>query len=207
MTGRTETSLGNRWNWKLAALSTFLLLSLAVNVLQVFKIRSMQGPLNRCIAWMRNGSGTGPRAIEVGAPAPPLSVHSLSGDAVSIDVARPGKATVLYVFSPSCAWCKRNSANMRALAAASGHGFDFVPISLAAAGAREYLARNGVTCPTYVNPSNASRNAYGLGGTPETLVIGTDGRVLEKWEGAYSPKVASEVATVLGVKLPGLEKD
>jgi peroxiredoxin len=207
VTSGNEASPGKRWNWKLAALSAFLLLSLAVNVSQVFKIRSMQAPLDRCIAWLRNGTSTEARAIEVGAQAPPLGAHSLSGEAVSIDVARPGKATVLYVFSPSCMWCKRNTENMRALAAAAGHGFDFVPISLAAAGVQEYLSRNGVKCPAYVDPSNASRKAYGFGGTPETLVIGKDGKVLKKWEGAYSPKVASEVASVLGVKLPGLQRD
>jgi hypothetical protein len=207
VTSGTEGRLGNRWNWKLAVFSAFLLLSLAVNVLQVFKIRSMQAPLDRCIAWLRTGSTTEARAIGVGTLATPLDAHSLSGEAVSIEVARPDRATVLYVFSPSCVWCKRNTANMRALAAAAGHGFDFIPISLASAGVQEYLSRSGVKCPAYVNPSNASRKAYGFGGTPETLVIGKDGKVLKKWEGAYSPKVASEVASVLGVKLPGLQRD
>jgi hypothetical protein len=132
-------------------------------------------------------------------------VHDLNGRDVSVDVARSGKLTVVYWFSPTCVWCKRNSANMRAMMEGAGKRFDFVALSVTAEGVRQYLAENQLRGEAYAEPSVATRSAYGFGGTPQTIVIGADGKIVRSWEGAYSGRLGSEIGEVLGVHLPGLK--
>jgi hypothetical protein len=131
-------------------------------------------------------------------------MQNLAGKPVTLDVGKSAKTTVLYVFSPHCVWCKRNLPNMRALMAAAGKRFDFVPISLDADGVSAYWAGIGARGAVYTEPSTASRSAYGFGGTPQTIVIGPDGKIVSDWSGAYTGPVLSEVSSTLGVKLPGL---
>lgn len=127
------------------------------------------------------------------------------GDETTIDVRRPGELTVIYWFSPTCGWCKRNSANMRALANASGKVFDFVPLSATAEGVAQSFHDNGVQVLAYAEPAEASLAAYGLSGTLQTIVVGADGKVAYSWIGAYREPLASEISSVLGVHLPGLK--
>jgi hypothetical protein len=93
---------------------------------------------------------------------------------------------------------------MRALMAAAGKRFDFVPISLGAAGVSAYWAGIGARGAVYTAPSTATRSAYGLGGTPQTIVIGPDGKIVNNWSGAYTGDALAQVSSTLGVKLPGL---
>ncbi len=95
---------------------------------------------------------------------------------------------------------------MRALIAGAGKRFDFVPISLTSSGLREYLSELDVHGTVYSDPAAASREAYGLGATPETFVVGPNGRIMRIWKGAYMGPVASEVAALLEVRLPGMTK-
>ena len=207
--GGTEPT-GKRRIPAVAVLSVLLLLSVVINVALVGQVRSLAGPLNSCLAVLRFGPGndgpskTAASAPRVGAAVPPLKAHDLGGHEVTLDVARPGKNTVLYVFSPHCVWCKRNAPNMRALTEAAGKRFDFVPISLDAAGVTEFLSSAGIHSASYADPSQSTRTAYGMGATPETIVVGPDGRIIKDWKGAYRAEVASEVSSVLGVRLPGL---
>jgi hypothetical protein len=188
----------------LASLGFGLVLSLTLNGYQIRKIRSLQRPLDRCIEFLRRGAGD--HALAANPVAVPIEVRNLAGRGVSLDIPRNGKTTVLYIFSPGCIWCKRNSGNMKALMDGAGKSFEFIPISLASEGVREYISEHGLRGEVYVEPSEASRNAYGLGGTPQTIVVGPDGRIARNWKGAYAPKLSAEVASVLGVRLPGLLK-
>ena len=140
----------------------------------------------------------------MGEAASALEVHDLAGKQVSVSAIHPGKLTVLYSFSPHCVWCKRNARNMQAIMQAAGRQFEFVPISLDAAGSAEFLAGLGFHGSAYTDPSEATRRAYGLGSTPETIVVGPDGKIVKDWKGAYKGGVASEVSSTLGVRLPGV---
>jgi len=189
--------------WWFVILS-FLALSVTINALQVLKIRSMQEPLQRC-ADMVFGR-TAPPQSNVGVPAPPLKLHDLAGKAVELSASRPGKMTVLYLFSPQCGWCRRNGPNMKALAKGAGGRYDFVPISLTPDGVTEYVAELGIAGTVYTDPTPETRNAYGLGSTPQTIVVDSNGRIAKNWPGAYTGKLLLEVSSALDVKLPGLDK-
>jgi len=95
---------------------------------------------------------------------------------------------------------------MQALIAGAGKHFDFVSISLTSSGLREYLSELDVRGTVYSDPVAASREAYGLGATPETFVVGPNGRIMKIWRGAYLGPVALEVAALLEVRLPGMTK-
>lgn len=184
-------------------LSLLLLMSVTANVLQVLKIRSMQEPLHRC-AEMVFHRGAMPHS-NVGAPAAALKVHDLAGKPVELNVARSGKFTVLYVFSPQCGWCRRNSPNMKALMQGAGPRYDFVPISLTSDGVAEYMAKLGVSGAVYVDPAVETRNAYGFGSTPQTIIVGSDGKIAKDWPGAYQGTLLADVSSTLGVHLPGVD--
>jgi hypothetical protein len=46
--------------------------------------------------------------------------------------------------------------------------------------------------------------AYGFRGTPHTVVVSPDGRVLSSWAGAYSGAALVPVEQFFAVKLPGI---
>jgi hypothetical protein len=189
--GHLERRLGT---W---CLGVALCLSVTVNVLQVVEIRSVNSSLRRARAGHREREIVGTRARS-------LSVHDLAGRPITLPVAAPGKMTVVYVFSPRCGWCRRNLANLRALIGASGSKYDFLPISLNEAGLQKYWSEAGLAGPVYANPSRDTQDAYGLGATPQTIVVGSDGRVARNWKGAYTGRLLTEVSELLDVQLPGL---
>jgi len=49
-------------------------------------------------------------------------------------------------------------------------------------------------------------NAYKVGGTPNTLVISPEGRVLKNWRGAYMDDLQREVEQYFEVELPGIRE-
>jgi hypothetical protein len=174
-----------------------LSLSIAVNALQVFEIRSAYASLRRA------GTVRPEREI-VGTHAAPLEVHDLLGRSLTLPPGEPGRTTVIYVFSPRCGWCKRNLANMKALLKGAGPRYNFLPISVDGAGLQQYWTEAGLSGDVYADPSPGTRDAYGLAGTPQTIVIGSDGVVAKDWKGAYTGGLQAEVSSWLDVQLPGL---
>jgi hypothetical protein len=45
---------------------------------------------------------------------------------------------------------------------------------------------------------------YGLGSTPQTIIVSLDGKILQNWVGAYTGDRRAEVERFFGVSLPGL---
>ena len=48
--------------------------------------------------------------------------------------------------------------------------------------------------------------AYRLGGTPATILVGSDGRVQRAWAGAFQGRIETEIESLFGVSLPGLTR-
>ena len=59
--------------------------------------------------------------------------------------------------------------------------------------------------PVYSALSPETIKALGLGGTPQTIVVSTDGKVIKNWMGAYTETIQPEVETFFGVRLPGVK--
>jgi hypothetical protein len=58
--------------------------------------------------------------------------------------------------------------------------------------------------PIYRKVSPESIEMLGLASTPQTIVIGSDGKVLKNWVGAFTSRVQPEIEQFFEVRLPGL---
>jgi peroxiredoxin len=141
--------------------------------------------------------------FSVGERLPPLHVKTVDGRAETIP-SEDLHASVVYVFSPSCPWCRRNHDNIRHLAAEKGASFRFIGLSVESKGLAAYLTGHQLGFLVYAEPSPETRAAYRIGGIPQTVVLSPTGTVLKSWRGAYQDRQQEEVEKYFGVKLPGL---
>ncbi len=160
--------------------------------------------------WLVNVIKTGragPRRphVGIGAHLPPVELTDLSGRRVTLEFTTTALPTIVYWYSPDCVWCRRNAANIKALARAAEGRYRFIGISKSDRGLREYLAASEYSFPTYIDPTGHARDAYGLGGTPMTLLISHEGTLSHIWNGAYDGKRATELETLFGFHLPGID--
>ncbi len=137
-----------------------------------------------------------------GAILPPISGLTPNGVPLTI---RPlaDLPTVFYYFSAACGWCDRNWANVEALVKQTSGRYRVVGVAAtedvpAAIRDREI----SLTILTAVGADTLA--AYGFRGTPQTVVIGQDGRVLKSWRGAYQGDQAESIADFFGITMPGL---
>ena len=138
----------------------------------------------------------------------PVALHLLSPDGRQTQLNFSNhKATVVYVFSPLCPWCKRNEANIKSLVAKDGNAYRFVGLSTLSTNLKQYVAAGDAPFPVYLIQSPAQLRKLGLVGTPETLVVSSSGKVEKVWQGAYLGANKTGVERYFGVKLPGLLSD
>ena len=177
-------------------LSVLLVVSVVLNVLLARKINRLTGAQNPSIA---------ERQLKVGTKVPGFRAVDLKGQTqfVSYDL-KVGKLTVLYVFTPPCHWCDRNLDNLKELVSRKGDEYRFIGISLASDGLPDYVARNGLTMHVYTDLSEETKKAYKMGGTPQTIVVSPEGKVLQSWMGAYTGEQKNQVDSFFRVTLPGI---
>jgi len=142
--------------------------------------------------------------LEVGAIVPPITAKRADGKIETIAYSSSDRPTVLYVFTPSCIWCERNLDNIKQLAKLKDEEYRFVGLSLSDRALSSYLATTGLALPTYTNLSKDAVEAYKLHGTPQTIVVSPQGRVIQNWMGAYIGDKKSQVESFFGVSLPGI---
>jgi AhpC/TSA family len=133
-----------------------------------------------------------------------LAVADLSGRKVNLSWASDKRPTLVYVFTPSCPWCKRNLPNITALSAARQSDYRFIGLSLSTSGLQEYVAANHIAFPVYSYPFANEQKLFSVGGTPATLLVSPDGSLRQLWLGAYSGDTQKKVEEVFRLKLPGI---
>ncbi|MDQ3746946.1 MAG: TlpA family protein disulfide reductase [Acidobacteriota bacterium] len=178
-------------------LTLFLVCSVAINVLLARRVAALKKEADD-IAQGRN--------LKPGTPVPPMDVKSLDGSPASVSH-EGSPTTVFYVFSVTCHWCEQNLDNIKALSASASRRYRFVGISLDRddpAAIRDYVSKNGLSFPVYYSPSLATLKSYKLGGTPHTIVVSPEGKVVSDWAGAYTLETKSEVENFFAVSLPGI---
>jgi len=142
--------------------------------------------------------------LTIGVAVPPIPAKDLDGRKVPINYDQPGRTTILYVFSPSCSWCGRNIANIKAIASLNRSGLRLIGLSLSDKDLKDYVAQNNLNFPVYSGIPGNVKQAYRLSGTPQTIVVSDQGRVIKTWMGAYSGELQKEVEDYLQVSLPGI---
>ncbi|MGH9478705.1 MAG: TlpA family protein disulfide reductase [Terriglobales bacterium] len=132
--------------------------------------------------------------------------EDLAGRPTSLLFGADLRPTVLYVFTPTCIWCRRNMANLKALIAADQSRFRFVGISLAQDNLLPgYLAANSLKFTALIRDLPAAElGQLRLGVTPQTIVVSPAGVVLQDWRGAYTGPVEQGAGRYFGIRFPGL---
>lgn len=173
-----------------------LTLSAVTNVLLVFKVRQLRGT----VAALKAEDAT-----TTGMHLPPLTAQDPSGQIVTVRFDETDRPTLLYVFTPGCGWCKKNEDNIKSLASQTAATVRLVGVSLTQEGLKDYAEQKFPTVKV-VNPDALTIAAYRLNGTPETILVSSQGIVLRVWKGAYADSTLREVEEYFKVKLPGLRQ-
>jgi hypothetical protein len=178
-------------------LAVLLFLSLGVNVVMTLRLRSVVARLEQ------------PTTLKIGDLAPSVRLLDLEGRQTRLEYGT-GRATIVYYFSPDCPWSRRNSQNIFALAASTAQRYRFISYTYVPMGHKEDGGVYNAPMPILVDDANGPRSLrmeYKLVGTPQTLVVSSDGHVVRNWQGAYVGEVRSEIERFFGVQLPGLSSE
>jgi peroxiredoxin len=181
----------------LAACTIALVVSVALNVLLAHKVRSLTDARSARIAEQQ---------LKVGTTAPPITAKRLDGQEETISYEQVKQTTVLYIFTPPCTWCARNMDNLKTLLDKETDHYRFIGLSLSADALPEYVAKNDLKLPVYSGLSPETLKTYKLGGTPQTIVISPEGKVLQDWVGAWVGDQQKQVEAYFHVTLPGLRE-
>jgi peroxiredoxin len=173
-----------------------LVVSVALNVVLAHRVRNVM---------RAHRIETSERLLRVGAIAPPIAAKDLGGQRELISYYDSRQPTVLYIFTPTCSWCARNMDNLKTLVEEESGPYRFIGISLSEEGLAEYIKKNDLKLPIYSGLSNETKQAYKLSGTPQTIVISPESKVLQDWMGAYVGDQKSQVEAFFHVSLPGLK--
>jgi thiol-disulfide isomerase/thioredoxin len=141
-----------------------------------------------------------------GSKVPSLIGADVMGRPVSVDFPND-RPTVLYVFSPSCGFCKKNERSAERLASAlSGH-IRFVAVSLDRDGLFEWLNLVRPQFSVITDLSFRTYQAYRFESTPTTIAVSSSGVVEGVWKGAYVGDNKNRIEAKFGVYLPqGLDE-
>lgn len=114
--------------------------------------------------------------------------------------------TLVLVFSPLCSWCARNMENWETIVrAAESRNFRLVAVSTHRSGVADYVRKHPFLQRTQVIAEIDARDqlTYKLQSTPQTLVLGGDGRIEKAWIGALSLDQQADAESFFGTELPG----
>jgi hypothetical protein len=173
--------------------------------LNILLARNIQN-LKAAVLYLKAEMGSS-REINPGDLVPPIQANDLDGHPVKVDYSASSLPTIMYIFTPSCSWCTRNLENVKRLVDQTADAYHFVGLSLSADELRDYVSQNNLGFPVYCGVSAETISAYKMGGTPRTLVVSAEGRVLKNWFGAYGGDIKREVEEYFKVTLPGVGKE
>lgn len=143
------------------------------------------------------------QSLGAGADAPVVLAKDLAGGETTIPMGE--EPMVVYVISPTCGWCARNTANMTALWRQKADEYRFVGLSLRGERLTEYLSRNPLPFSVYIADEKTIAS-YGLGVTPITIVVSKEGKIVRKFNGAFE-RSRPAVEAFFGVTLPGMQPE
>lgn len=180
-----------------AFLTALLVCSVALNVFFTLRVKRLEDAM----LYLK-----GENRLKLGESVPPIEGKDLEGRPAMITYDGGDRPTILYVFSPQCGWCERNSQNINSLAKQLGDRYRLIGLSLSSKDLKEYAGAHGIEFPVYTDLPFSVTSVYKLSGTPETIIISPEGRVVQAWPGAYTGQFQREVENFFNVSLPGLEE-
>ena len=167
--------------------------------------------LNVYLVWARHKpqptttSSAPSQRLRVGQKAPTLSAEDLDGHRIVIDWKK--RPTLVYIFREGCSWCARNMSNIEALSATPNLPYRVVGVSLSDEKLHAYVADNSIAFPVYKNARTTDGQPFTADGTPETLLVSSEGMITERWLGAYGGDTKNDIEQKLTVTLPGVASE
>ncbi len=177
-----------------AALTALLLLVLLVsNFLIIKQNRSLKGQLLK----------KGPQYLSAGDSVPTLRGLDLDNRITSVSHGGGQKPALLFVFSPSCGWCKINLPNWQAMLDQAAGRYRVVAISISREKTAEFVQQHGLSrASVIVEPEPRDLLAYKFQLTPQTILVDAEGTVRKNWMGAFGVKDRQDIESTLGIRLP-----
>ncbi len=127
--------------------------------------------------------GPRPTGVAEGLKAPDFKLYDSNGSEVTLSALK-GKTIFVHFWA---SWCKECRAEMPSIARLyerkkSEPDFVFLPVLYREdpVVTRQYLKKNNLDIPLYVDPDENTARAFGVTGVPETYIISPDGIVRKK---------------------------
>ena len=98
----------------------------------------------------------------------------------------------------------KNVSNVQRLATEARGNCRIIGLSLSSDNLRDYAVRNNLNFPIYTELQFAVTRQYKMRGTPQTILVSPEGRVLRNWPGAYVGARQHEVEDYFHIQLPGV---
>jgi peroxiredoxin len=171
-----------------------LALSLILNILLASEVSSLRKAVLATKAETR---------LNVGTEVPIIQGHSVDGRKEVLNYGAFTTPVVLYVFTPQCKWCKKNLDNLHKLIDNSGANYHVVGLALTSMGLKDYLDKEHLLFPVYTDLDESTKFIYHLGGTPQTIIVSPEAKILKVWTGAYQDSIRGEIEAYLKIQLPG----
>jgi hypothetical protein len=175
-------------------LGVLLALSISLNVRQGLRLVDLRDQVEQ--------SGSSNQILRVGEKVGDIHASLPSGARTVIPVAAGKTPSVIYFFSPTCVWCKRNAEALNRLAERVRGKYQILGLALSDSGVEDFAKATQMTIPRYVDPDTKTLNDYKFGPTPETIVVAPGGKVLAVWSGAFSAVTMAKINGFFGTDFP-----
>jgi hypothetical protein len=140
-----------------------------------------------------------PHTLEAGSKLPSLAVRDLAG--ISTEIRAGGLPLIVYFFDESCVWSERNVEDIKVLERKTRGRYRLVGISLSNNDLRQYMDRHGLVFPVYIRPAALAFEPFRIQGTPQTVLISAEGRIIANWTGAYMDEIRRSIQETLAIQL------
>jgi hypothetical protein len=189
-TATTTSAETRKPSWPDIFLACFLAISLAGNVIQGWKVKSLMSLVPRSEA-------------HTGMLVSRLNARSVSGSFQPLSFGQ-GKTVILYFFKPKCRWCATNIENIRSFSRQRSDDIRFIGIATTGEGLPTSLEKLPLPFPIYVIDDPSELRQVDFLGTPQTVEISPSGKVVNNWVGAFQPSTAAAIEKRFAIHLPGL---
>ena len=138
-------------------------------------------------------SGCKEEKLAQGAPAPALAAFDLHGKDASLDSWK-GKGIYLNFWSASCGGCLAEMDTLQALSKQYGDNVVVVAVNTDpdSVDIRALLAKHQITYPVVRDQLKITQERYQVIGTPTSVMIDRQGRVLDLHQGVRKPAELQE---------------
>ena len=111
------------------------------------------------------------------------------------------RKVLLFVFSPTCRFCAENWPNWwRVFSELDRNAVQPAAVDVTATATADFIAQHQMTSmPVFVQVDPKAVPEYHFHLTPQTILVGADGKVEKVWSGVLTPRDISELESLASV--------